>query len=442
MAIGNWNYTGDYYVSQKFGADTNNGSAATPFASLHQGLSQIDNTGAVVKTLVVKAGIYAADHAYTLVIGRIIGDGGVKIFGGGDGVFTMGAHHSIALELVNVKLDGFLTMRRITSIHSQISRVSAFTLIGARYTTFYDCTEIFILNGNVSFDYYEAKFYHCNFLKSGIKRSALEPAFYNCYFDGESRIFRQSPNNDSNTYQFENCVFHKDFKIEDQTILEYYNDGNEASFSSYPKIIDDSPGFNYAEGTDFDKWDLTLKYSSDPSQRSPLYLGAGMFAGAHKFAIPVDRTHQAFAQNLTTGPYNDEDPIWENVSQAEPTVVIDNTQPGTIRSSGVEGNRLSFAAARTVDTRYRFVGPFFVPDEWIDTDRADDRATYKLRIVDPITGNWLPSSSTWYDIEVNAPWQVDASGKGNGDPAFDISTASYLRCQEYQIELTLNAVNP
>ncbi|HAA16223.1 MAG TPA: hypothetical protein DCE41_32780 [Cytophagales bacterium] len=440
MALGNWNHTGDYYVSQKFGDDANDGSTSSPFQTIQKAIAVA--RGQDYQRVVVKPGRYLIPETlnYNDPVIHFIADGNVQFRGSGSGSLQIPLT-TIGYGMDNCKVEDFVVVGRTSANHSFISKIYDFlTVTGAQYSTFYDINRLYVTSGNASFPFNAVEYQNCNFIKATIARVNQIPIFKNCFFDAQSTFIKDKEAYPE-TVEFINCTFQVDgdnqfsFLGQDISTLDLAADDRFINC----EVIDGSPGFNKFEGVDPQYWDLTLKYSTDINVRSPLYKGNGVFVGPHKFATPVERTHPAFAQSATTGPYTDDDsPILDNVTFNQDTgliELIDLSSTGRIRSSGT--NPLSFGGPKVVDTPFRFAGTSFHHQEFIDDVLTNDRATYRLRIKDLSTNNW----SAWYTMTVNQPWQKDGNNRGNGNPYFDISTAQPLRCMEYQIDLTLNPQN-
>ncbi|HAP59873.1 MAG TPA: hypothetical protein DCR93_10350 [Cytophagales bacterium] len=441
-----WHAAGDFYVSQKFGDDADAGTSDAPVSSISAALPNFDNIGNDLTVGVIKAGVYQEDILMLHGVIHLIGDGNVKLAGGGTRTINNTSNSGTqGFQFENLKIDFYTSLERSCGINTTYSRISSMAAIGGFNCSYFQVDSYAPVDiANNKFRAFHSDFFYCNYIETKIVRTNSTPRFLNCFFDASSSISKTNQNY-SSTYVFENCVFQVDyngnsFTIEGQDVRDFKNTYPD-QFKRCIFLENEEAGFNNLSSNP-DLMDLTLKYSP----RSKLYLGSGVFAGAHTFARPVTGEHSTFASAAdSNNPVVDTlDPLLENIDSfnADGTVVWkQGFSSGTIRPSGRAGSRLAFPFAKFVDTPVSFGGAFYRPGAAIDDDAADDRASYKVRIIDPETGDWLPSASTWYRMAVNQPWQIDAGGRGNGDPQFDFTTANYLRCKEYQVELQVNDIS-
>lgn len=444
MALGNWNHTGDYYVSQKFGSDTNDGSASSPFATLEKALDTVNNTGSNLDRIIVKTGVYSVSKIFTSLIAEIIGDGDVRIFGNGADFVSFGNNTSESAILNNIKVDGFDNFLRAVPKKCQVSRNLITAISNAYYSDFYQLKNFLNSRSDNEIKFgKEGEFKFCNFIECDIEIRVETSIFFNCFFSSKSSIKGYSSNSIADKgVKFINCRFQKEgsdqFTIDGETIDSY--------MANNPNLFINSSSFNGFAGfnnfvDDIERIDLSLIYSNN----SPLYLGGGIFAGAHKFAVPIRSNDIGFdvSQNPNPSAPNaaDMDAILTNVTKtSDGSFILTNSNlAGKIRSSG--HFPVSFPFRKKVNTSVRLGGTFAYLGEAIDNNTTVDRATYYVKIKDPVTGTWLPSESSWYEMEVNSAWQVDGNGLGNGHPQFDISTSYYLDCKEFQVEINIPASN-
>ncbi|HAA16219.1 MAG TPA: hypothetical protein DCE41_32760 [Cytophagales bacterium] len=430
MALGYWNHTnGTHYISNKFGSDDNDGAIDAPYKTIDRFMDQIVNVApAQHMRAIIKEGFYQpSSWDYKTSMFYLQGDGNVLLTGQGTEEIT-GRDIGIKMVLYDLVLENFTELYNIEAIRCRFNNITAMNVAGSRYCDFVNT----MIRASLSTSTREVQnYYNSNFFKTTIAAHPLPLIFSNCYFDKDTEITVNGSNPEVEL-TFANCVFQKVSDADQFMVYGHSADQLVDSSVDKPgitvtncKVVAD-PLFNgYDPDGDMMYQDLSLQFTPT---RSPLYLGRGMFAGSHKFATPI--------RYQSGGPFSSgAGAQFSNISIDTATGAItlpDPTVEGKLTTSST--NPLSFGQVRQISTPFRFVGDFYFPGFTLLTAENEERATYRVKIKDPDTNNW---ESEWYTMAVDSPWQVDVNGKGNGDPGFDPADFRYLRCQEFQIEITV-----
>jgi len=433
MSLGYWNKSdAHFYISDKHGSDTNDGSINAPFKSLDEAVTQLVDNNLTNRGVVIKEGFYQpSGFNFGSNTCYLYGDGNVLLTGQGtEQIFSRDTNAVTAYY--DLIVENFNYIQSIEAMRSRFRNINSGWLSGARYSDF--------VNSNLTLYFSVApkigrQFFNSNFINCGLSTNARPLEFTNCYLDSGTSISTQNNSVQPVDISFTNCVFQnksttEQFSVYGHTTEDLLN--AQANPGSLPGITVTNcksvadPLFNYHDPNgDVMYYDFSLQWL--PS-RSPLYLGRGMFAGSHKFAVPM--IYQAGGPFATSAGATH-----TNISiGADGAITLsDPTLPGVLISS--ETNPLSFGEARQVNSPFRFVGGFYFPGLSLGTGNSE-RATYRIKIKDSDTGQW---ETEWYTMAVNAPWQVSPGTPeiGNGDPAFTPTDFRYLTCQEFQVEITI-----
>ncbi|HAA14943.1 MAG TPA: hypothetical protein DCE41_25935 [Cytophagales bacterium] len=435
-----WINTGDIFVTQKHGNQTALGTQLDPFDSVEGAMGIFNTTGNII---VAKSGHYITSTITKIssIVPILQAEGNVLLDGDGSSqiIQTYARYPYIFKGFI---IRNYLNIGAVDLEGCQLYNNGDVLLVASRNNSFYNCQVTLEHRNNGGPTDISGLHRNNNYLNCTLDRTIGWCVFRFSFFDEQSSI----TGGGTGAPTFENCLFQPGFTIEGLPIQEAMDSAEHGFRFTDCHVISD-PLFNHYAGNDPEKFDLTLQYRPE---RSPLYRGKGLYVGPHKFAVPITLDHPAF-NSAAGSPSSIEDPVFDNLTIVDDASTglkilrMDNDTPGStasLRSSGRIGERLSFEKIKTVTEPVRISGQFYYPDEFIDTDIQVNQPSFKLRYYDEEQSQWMPNATGWYEMIVNSTWQVDANGKGNADPAFEVSTANFITCKEFQIEMVFNTVNP
>lgn len=437
----NWRFTGNVYVCNKSGNDTNSGTQAFPFKTIGAAVAAI--TGG---TIVVRSGYYNEGDIFKGNTFTMLADGYVIVDCQG---FANGIRLDPSVGFSQSLWRGFTLLNWLSFANrARYEDCIIKNSVGLKLKPFDEITvsakNSLVVNTDIEFAdiaantrrraCYRSTFINCSLTFQNIDAGDFY-SIENSYFDGSSI-------NNSDSPQFINCAFADGYTINGQSINTEFGTGDGIRYSGTNSIGGQNTVFNNCFWTATPNFNNPSRedYTLRDSPRSILW-NNGNIIGNYNIGVQILPSDQAF-DPANGATYTD---INRNTVDEKFELIAPNVS-GEFQSSLDPTKCLDLGELVTLDSPLLWFG-LFPPLEVIQKTKYDAlspnptvRLDWEINIYDESEPNGVNNTLNFIGfkrMEVNKAIETDASGLGNGNQDADLSALGSAIVRRFAIKCTL-----